>query len=71
MAGEFPGDLELSMSKPNTRRVILRVTRFAITTGGICLLLSFPAEQADAATVGQPSLLSGLTSTVSGYRGCD
>src|SRR6201982_1672906 len=54
------------MSKPNKRRVAPRVAGFAITTGGICLLLSLPAEQANAATVGQPSLLFGLTSTVSG-----
>ena len=49
------------MSKPNTRRVILRAARFAIASGGICLLLSFPAQQAHAATGGQPSLLGGLT----------
>ena len=49
------------MSKPNTRRVILRAARFAIASGGICLLLSLPAEQAHAATGGQPSPLSGLT----------
>ena len=49
------------MSKPNTRRVIPRAARFAIASGGISLLLSFPAQQARAATGGQPPLLSGLT----------
>ncbi len=49
------------MSKPNTRRVIRRAARFAIASGGICLLLSLPAQRADAATGGQPSLLGGLT----------
>jgi len=49
------------MSKPRKRRVILRSARFAIACGGICLLLSFPAQQADAATLDQPSPLGGLT----------
>lgn len=52
------------MSKPNTRRVILRAARFAIASGGICLLLSLPAKQAQAGTGGQPSLLSGLTGVI-------
>jgi hypothetical protein len=46
------------MSKPNTRRVIPRVARFAIASGGVYMLLSLPAQQADAATGGP---LSGLT----------
>src|SRR5580698_7472581 len=46
------------MSKPNTRRVIPRVARFAIASGGVYVLLSLPAQQADAATGGP---LSGLT----------
>ena len=54
------------MLKPSNRRVILRAARFALASGGICLLLSLPAEQANAATGGQPSLLSGLGSDVSG-----
>src|SRR5580698_5173168 len=60
---------ELSMSKPHTRRVILRAARFGIASGGICLLLSFPAQQADAATGGQPSLLGGLTGVVGSIVG--
>src|SRR6185437_13885127 len=60
-----PGDWELSMSKPNTRRVVRRVAPITIAGCGICLLLSMSAGQADAATAGQPSLLSGLTSGVS------
>src|SRR5579859_6784081 len=55
------GDRELSMPNPNTRRAIRRAARLAIASGGICLLLSFPAQQARAATGGQPPLLSGLT----------
>jgi hypothetical protein len=62
---EFPGDWELSMSNRNTRRVIRQAARFAVASGGICLFLSLPAKQAQAATGGQPSLLSGLTSGVS------
>jgi len=54
------------MPKPNKRRIILRATRFATAGCGICLLLSIPANQANAATISQPSLLSGLTSGVSG-----
>jgi len=46
------------MSEPKTRRVILRTARFAMASGGICLLLSVPAQQADAATGGDPSLLA-------------
>lgn len=46
------------MSKPNTRRVIPRVARFAIASGGVYMLLSLPAQEADAATGGP---LSGLT----------
>src|ERR1700758_5110483 len=65
MAGESSRRLGVVMSKPNTHRVILRVARFGMAGGGICLLLSLPAQQADAATVSQPSLLSGLTSGVS------
>ena len=49
------------MSKPKKCRVILQAARFAIASGGICLLLSVPAQQADAATGGQPSLLGGVT----------
>jgi hypothetical protein len=52
------------MSKPKTRRVILRAARFAIASGGICLLLSLPAKQAQAGTGGQPSLPSGLTGVI-------
>src|ERR1700744_3765663 len=52
------GSWEQSMSKPNTRRVIPRVARFAIASGGVYVLLSLPAQQADAATGGP---LSGLT----------
>ena len=46
------------MSKPNTPRVIPRVARFAIASGGVYVLLSLTAQQADAATGG---LLPGLT----------
>jgi len=63
---EFLCDWELSMSKPNTRRTVVRAVRIATGTGGICLLLSLPATQAYAATGDQPSPISGLTSTVSG-----
>ena len=52
------------MSKPNTRRVILRAARFAIVSGGICLLLSLPAKQAQAGTGGQPSLLTGVIGSI-------
>ena len=52
------------MSKPKTRRVILRAARFAIASGGICLLLSLPAKQAQAGTGGQPSLPSELTGVI-------
>src|ERR1700733_4634499 len=60
----FSADRELSMSKPNRRRVILRAARLALASGGICLLLTFPAQQAHAATGGQPPLLGGLTGVV-------
>jgi len=63
---EFLCDWELSMSKPNTRRTVVRAARIATGTGGICLLLSLPATQAYAAAGDQPSPISGLTSTVSG-----
>ena len=66
---EFPGDWELPMSKPNTRRVVLRIlraARFAIAGGGIWLFLALLAQPAHAATDSQPSTLSGVTSGVSG-----
>ena len=63
---EFLCDWELSISKPNTHRAVVRAARITTGTGGICLLLSLPATQAYAATGDQPSPLSGLTSTVSG-----
>lgn len=54
------------MSKPTTRRLVLRMAKFVLATCGICLLLSFPAERAWAATGGQPPSLSGISSAVSG-----
>ena len=48
------------MSKPNTRRVIPRAAWFAIASGGICLLLSLPAQQAHAAA-GRPAIAAGRT----------
>ncbi|HEY1625105.1 MAG TPA: hypothetical protein VGG16_15035, partial [Streptosporangiaceae bacterium] len=52
------------MSKKNTRRVIRRATGIAFASAGIYLLICAPAGQAQAATVGQPTLISGLTSGV-------
>ena len=63
---EFPCDWELPMSKPNTRRTVVRAARIATGTGGICLLLSLPSTQAYAATGDQPSPLSGITGAVTG-----
>src|ERR1700753_3944891 len=52
------------MSKPSIRRVIRRAARFAIASGGICLVLSLTATQADAARGSEPPVLSGLTTVV-------
>ena len=57
------------MSKPNTRRIVLRIlraARFAVTSGGIWLFLALLAQPAHAATGSQPSTLSGVTSGVTG-----
>lgn len=63
---EFPCDWELPMSKPDTRRAVVRAARIATGAGGICLLLSLPSTQAHAATADQPSPLSGVAGAVSG-----
>jgi hypothetical protein len=54
------------MSKPTTRRAVRRTGGLTIVAGGTAFFLVIFPGQAYAATSGQPSVLSGLTGTVSG-----